>query len=373
MKKFGLLAYYTVWSVLLTNQVYASTFNSTKYRAGGPKSTVISLSPALDAQKPLALTDYSGFVESSGFLYGAISKSWAVKFSYKDRTPVAWYKIDSTLSVPVLLDGKFIVLATQSGQIIKYNADSGELVWNTKLQSYASKKLLLSSGLILTQDSSGNVVAINYLTGQKSWISKLSNFNDIDVRDTNSIVVSGRKLYVGATRTVEVFLVRNGEKLGQYLTPEVGGKFGAIVGDISFVSGVVIFGRYDGLVFAFKEDNFSQLIWKRKLDSGVTSLQASAGVLHAGSANGYFYRMDLKSGKIIWKIELGAAVASSIVGDNNIFVNSVDGLIVKLQRSSGKLVWIDHLRARVETSPFIFDNQVFFTSSLKNVYGFSLR
>ena len=222
----------------------------------------------MDLRKPLGLSDYSGFVVQGDEIFGSLSTEWSVKYSLSKRKVLTWYKTLHPLSIPLYVSGNTVVAATRRGEIIRFDREDGRVVWKTKIQTYASKKIISDAGLLYIVDASGSVVAISFETGQKKWLTKLSNFAEIDVRDNHAFIARGRKIYVGNRKTVEVLNASNGNKLGEYITTPIEGKFGAIIGSLSFADGSIIFARYDGTIFSFDIDGYSDLRWKRDLKIG---------------------------------------------------------------------------------------------------------
>jgi outer membrane protein assembly factor BamB len=337
-----------------------------------PKTQVFVLSPDLDHKKPLGLSDYSGFIVEGDEIFGSVSDHWTVKYSLSKRKAITWYKTNHPLSIPVYLSGNSLVVANRRGEVIKFNRDDGRVVWKTRVQTYASKKIVADAGLLYVVDASGSVVAIDFETGQKKWLTKLSNFSEIDVRDNHAIAVRGRKLYVGHRKTVEVLNSSTGNKLGEYVTPAVQGKFGAIVGSLSFADGSLIFARYDGSIFCFDVDSYSELRWKRDLRSEITSLNFEGGILNVGTSKGKFYTMEHKTGKVLWDRAFSDSVSGSFAADRYIFVHTANGYIAKLVRSTGEVVWADSLNGRVFAEPFISESEVFYSTGAKNIYGYQL-
>ena len=193
--------------------------------------------------------------------YGSLSTEWSVKYSLSKRKVLTWYKTLHPLSIPLFVSGNTVVAATRRGEIIRFDREDGRVVWKAKIQTYASKKIISDAGLLYI-DASGSVVAISFETGQKKWLTKLSHFAEIDVRDNHAFTVRGRKIYVGNRKTVEVLNASNGS-VREYITTPIEGKFGAIIGGLSFADGSIIFARYDGTIFSFDIDAYSTLRWKK--------------------------------------------------------------------------------------------------------------
>ena len=120
----------------------SETGNKTIY-SKGKRTNLLVMSSELDKKKPLAVSDYSGFVLRGDELFGGVSPNWAARFNFKSRKPMTWYSIEAPLSVPMLVSGNAVICATRNGEVYRFDVESGKLVWKTKLPSYASKKLVV--------------------------------------------------------------------------------------------------------------------------------------------------------------------------------------------------------------------------------------
>ena len=325
------------------------------------RSTLVKLSESLDSQKPLGVTDYAGFTLDGDEIFGSISPSWLVKYDLSDRMPKEWFNTDSELSVPAIVRENFVLAATKNGSVTKYDRDSGSLIWKTIIQAKAIKQIQMSLDTAFILDARGGVVAIDLKTGSKRWLTKISSYSELEIRDLVGIKLKNGNLYVGSRKTVVVLRLNDGKKIGEYSTPTVRGKFGSVIGDISFVADSIIFGRYDGYVFSFNFNKFSDLIWKKDIGGQISHLQHKSGIIYVGTVKGDFYLLDAKTGKEIWKKSFGETIQNSHVSLQYLYVNSSAGLIAKVRKSDSKIEWVDHL-----------DGRLFRNHSLMKTRSFSL-
>lgn len=358
------------WAVLLIILAGAADGASSSRKAY--KSDLIVLSPELDSRRPLALTDYSGAVLESDSLFSFSEGGFAFKFDLETRTPRVWFPVGSKLSVPAVVQGQNVFLATMAGDIFSFNHDSGALNWKTRLDSYVVKRILISNGMLYFVNAGGNVGALEESSGEQKWLTQLINVSNLEVRETGAIAQERERLYVGARSTVEVFDVKSGERLGQYQTPKIAGKFGAVIGNIVFRADSVVFSRLDGFVFSFDKNKYGDLLWSRDLKSSISASLIENSIVNIGLSSGHFLTLDARSGKQLWKTEIGGAISQIKPVGSYLYGTTSDGLVVKLEKASGELVWIDHTQARMFSPPFVFENSIYFVSTMHNIYGYAL-
>ena len=66
------------------------------------------------------------------------------------------------------------------------------------------------------------------------------------------------------------------------------------------------------------------------------------------------------------------SISGSFAADQYVFVHTSNGTIAKLIRSSGEVVWSDHINARIFSEPFIVEDEIFYATGSKNIYGYHL-
>ena len=330
------------------------------------------MSPALDRVKPLANFNYSGFVLRRNYIYGHVNAKNAVKWDIELNQPKAWYHLDESLSVPMLVTGESVLAATKSGAVYKFQDATGKVLWKAILPAFVSKKMVIDGGFVYALDSAGNLACIELSTGEKKWIRKLDNSAEVDIREVRGLSLSAGNVYVGNVGTVEVFEANTGRKLGKYNVSKYVGKFGAIIGDISFTSNSIVFARHDGWIFSESLDNYSKNRWKHRLPSQISSVVSEGNLIYVGTTRGKLYSIDLNTGKLFWEREIGSAIGGIFVGLKDVYANTYDGLIMSLRRENGALNWSDNLNGLILTSPFVHNKQIFFTTTLGNIYGFKM-
>ena len=121
------------------------------------------------------------------------------------------------------------------------------------------------------------------------------------------------------------------------------------------------------------------LYWEFDADAGFSKncLSVADAVLFASTLKGECYAIDVSSGRSLGRIELGGAASYCVpaISGNNLILTSTgnrSARIVKASLVSGLIKW-DRFVGFVESSPVIYDNDVFVCSVNGKVYRLSLQ
>jgi outer membrane protein assembly factor BamB len=116
----------------------------------------------------------------------------------------------------------------------------------------------------------------------------------------------------------------------------------------------------------------SKIRWKRRREGEISSLNSKSGTLYVGTTKGDFSLLDIRTGKVIWSKNFGEPISGAHIGLNYLYIHSTGGLVAKVKKSDSKIEWIDDLDARLFSTPFTFDGEIFYSSGAKNIYGYKL-
>ncbi|MCX7677621.1 MAG: PQQ-binding-like beta-propeller repeat protein [Spirochaetes bacterium] len=220
-----------------------------------------------------------------------------------------------------LLVGNAIVTATPSG-IIAASDKGGTSLWQVKLPSKVESTPVADEKTVYVATTKGELLALDSTTGKLRWRK------DID----------GPVLFSAKPLRVEDKIV-------------VATSFGSIE--------------------AFT--NKGELLWKRKLESGVFSSPAYyRGVIYVGAADRGVYALSSKSGEILWKYiaDSRMVVSSPVVDRELVFVGCYSGSFYALAAKDGKLKWKYKAPSPIVTTPVVWDDKIAIASMNGEIAAF---
>ena len=139
-----------------------------------------------------------------------------------------------------------------------------------------------------------------------------------------------------------------------------------------YADGTVYFGSADGFIYA-AEAKSGKEIWKYKTLGRVRSAPAVAGgVVYVGSMDGNLYALEARTGQLKWKFKTagdaffptGEVQSSPTVADGRVFFGSRDGHLYAVDAETGQKKWaFSHDGAWCVSTPAVWDGLVFAGSS----------
>ncbi len=98
------------------------------------------------------------------------------------------------------------------------------------------------------------------------------------------------------------------------------------------------------------------------------------GIVYAGSLTGYFYAVDLKTGKEIWNFfsKLGFSAPAAISG-GRVFVADSDGFFRALDAKTGKPLWTVETGGAMNAAPGIYKDRVLVTAESGELYALDVE
>lgn len=94
------------------------------------------------------------------------------------------------------------------------------------------------------------------------------------------------------------------------------------------------------------------------------------GIAYVGSADGYFYAIDLIKGREIWEFPATGAVESSpTVSDGRVCFGTGKGILYCLDSKDGREIWRFQAKAEILSSPVVEDGVIYFNSADDKLYA----
>ncbi|MBI5875974.1 MAG: PQQ-binding-like beta-propeller repeat protein [Deltaproteobacteria bacterium] len=93
-------------------------------------------------------------------------------------------------------------------------------------------------------------------------------------------------------------------------------------------------------------------------------------IVYVGSADGYFYAIDLIKGREIWEFPTTGAVESSpTVSDGRVYFGTGKGILYCLDSKDGREIWRFQAKAEIISSPVVEDGVIYFNSADDKLYA----
>lgn len=340
------------------------------------RAALISLVPARNEVKSLALTDFGGWAYFSDLLVGSYSQDWLAAFSYS-RKQFTWFApAEGELSVPPALIGSSLVVGFRNGRLSKIDPLTGKNLWSIELDSYPNRAIPMVGSTLLVATASQILYAIDFQTGKTEWLYDSGFPEGIVVASQSPPITRDGVVYLGLT-TGELAAVdlKSGTELWRFNPVYSEGRFKDLVGEIGAGKEHLVVARYDGFIGGIRVGDSStkvEVLWRHLLGSITTSLFRD-GRFYVSTAAGDLICYESTSGKQIWKTTLGDSVGRMTSDENTLYFAGNTGLVGAVDQRSGRLLWYDELSAKLSVQPAIIEDKIYFATGLKNLYGYSLR
>jgi outer membrane protein assembly factor BamB len=330
-----------------------------------------------DLVKPLAATEFGGWVLAADVLVGSLNKQWVTGVSFKDRKHLWWYKTDVLVSSPIAVFSNWVVLGLQDGRIIKIDARSGEKVWESSVAHAASRRFVLSGNDLFIFTINNQLFSLNFQTGKSNWVYESNQAAQrLTLRHAASPVVANGKVYLGISDG-EVHAVdqSSGQLLWRVNPAYSDVRFQDVVADMMIQGTKLIVARYDGILASLELEGSpsDRVVWKNQYPS-LTVAKLHDGIVYAGGLNGTVFALEALSGKQLWSMQTGQSVDSLTVGDKVLYAAGTKGRISALAlRNSGEVLWSDDVESSFAFDPIVFEGKIYFISPMKLLYGYKLQ
>ena len=331
------------------------------------------LAPELDREKPLAVADYGGWVESNGVLLGSLEDEWLTGLNLPGLNPKWWKKSPGAQTCPPASFGNWAIFGFRNGSIWKVNALTGEKAWEQKLDSFPARRIKKAGNQLLVVTASQTIYALDSESGSVNWVYDSNASDGLTVRTLAAPTVHQDRVYYGVSSGEVIALnLKSGERIWTHNPAFSEARFHDVVGEILIIDKILLVTRYDGVMAALNLNNPKQSVWDKpvKLNS-ITDSSFRHGRLYIGTHNGYIYAFNPVNGQQLWQSHLGVSISSITAGETKLYVTSTQGRIAALDISKGDLLWYDQVEGLITGSPIYIGNNIYFQTGLRNFYGYS--
>lgn len=262
---------------------------------------------------------------------------------------------------PALLRGD-VYAAGQDGQVARYDADNGKLIWRIETGQKLSGGVGVGNNLVVVGTGKGEVLAYD-ANGQPLWQARVSSevVGAPQVADATVVVRTGdsRIFALDAADGKRKWVY---QRAAPALT--LRGATGVVV-----TRGAVFAGFPGGKLVALDLGN-GNVGWEANvaLPRGATELERIADVIglpvvdgnvvYAVAFQGRVVCFDIASGNPVWAREM-SSTAGLAVDQRNVYISDARGAVHALDKASGASVWKqDKLFARQLSAPRVLNGYV---------------
>ncbi len=337
------------------------------------RTGMIKLAPDLDDSKPIGAIDESGWTLATDVLIGSVDAEWVGAYHLKTKTFAWWLKVSESLTAPAEVFGSWAILPLRDGRLIKIETQTGKQLWEARLTRFITAKPTLSGNVLLAYSVDQKLYAIDFQTGQSLWIYDTGSVANLLLRAGAGPVVSGNEIFLGTTEgDVRSVSLNSGKENWKFEPSREDFRFKDVVGEIGIGNHQIYVARNDGLVFAVDTLNRpSDVLWKETFPSVTTSAYRD-GTFVIGCINGDLVAIQASSGRQLWKVNVGPSVKTITIGEKAIFVGGSQGRITAVASGNGQLLWHDDLQGILTRQPVVADDQIYFATGLKVLYGYKV-
>ncbi|WP_176737034.1 outer membrane protein assembly factor BamB family protein [Oligoflexus tunisiensis] len=337
------------------------------------RTGMIKMDPLLDAQKPIGEIHESGWTMATDVLIGSVDPEWVGAYHLKSGSFTWWLKIPESMTAPAEIFGSWAIIPLRDGRLLKVETQTGKQLWESRLSRFVTAKTTLSGNVLLAYSTDQKLYAIDFQTGQHLWVYDTGTTANLLLRAGSGPVVAGSEVIFGTTEGDVRSVSLNSGKENWRLDPSREDfRFKDVVGEIGLGNHQIYVARSDGLVFAVDTlHRPSDVLWKETFPS-VTSSSYRDGTYVVGCINGDLIALQAGTGRQLWKVNIGESIKTITIGEKAIFVGGSEGRIMAVSGANGQILWHDDLEGIVTRQPVVVDDQIYFATGLKVLYGYKV-
>ncbi len=317
----------------------------------------LSFSLALAALLVIAGCSKDKDVEPPAALVNFPSKL-AVKHLWGDKVGGGKKQAKLRLGLGPAVDAGLVFAASDKGELIAVNLDTGRKVWLKKLKLPLSAGPGAGFGMVVVGSSKGTVVALDGATGRELWRARVNSELLSEPAITAKVVV-----FRSVDGRLQGFDSSNGHELWsvEQQVPRLSLRGTAIP---VTTKDVAVSGFDNGKVMAVNLTT-GDTVWDTALASphGRTELDRLVDIdsavrvvgenVFAAGFQGRTAMLALDSGQIWWAHDM-SSYRGLAVDEENLFVTQSDGVVVALRQRDGSELWRnDKLKRRGLSTPAV--------------------
>jgi len=285
------------------------------------------------------------------FAYDAIylaSRDGEVK-SLSPETGKKIWDVELESSQPLRLSGGLstagnqLFVGSENGVIYALNAQSGEIVWSSKVEGEILSTPVTDGGLVMVNTSEGHLIALDQATGEQRWTIS-SEVPNLTLRgDSSPVAISGGVFWGTPSGRLAAAISSRGQMIWQQTigTPKGATEIERLVDVDSapvVIGGILYSIGYNGELVAI-DLRTAKAAWKRPYSSS-TDMATDGGRLFIVADHDHLVAVDARSGTELWtnnQLE-NRLLTSPVVINGYLVVGDSEGYLHWIDRSTGQFV-----------------------------------
>ena len=262
---------------------------------------------------------------------------------FDDGRQVWRISIDQALSGGVGSDGKLVVVGTSRGEVLAFDAATGNAAWKTRVNSEVLAAPAVGGGLVAIRSGDSRIFGFEASDGKRRWIYQRST-PALSLRSYAGVAMAGRVVLAGFPGGKLVALSAENGALSWEATVTLpkGATELERIADITSLPVIrereVCAVAYQGRVACFDMTNGNPL-WSREISSSA-GLDMDAKSLYVTDEQGSILAFDRSNGSSLWKQDklFMRGVSRPLVLGRHIVVGDAQGIVHLLNRDDGSFV-----------------------------------
>jgi outer membrane protein assembly factor BamB len=315
----------------------------------------------------------------------------AVKtMSLKDGDVTNSINLDATISAGIGGDDKLWLFATRDARVIAVNAETGKVLWSSRVPSEVLARPLLYRGSVLVRTVDGQILSLDAKDGSVHWSYK-QVLPSLTLRGNSEPVLAGDRIFVGLDNGRLIALATDtGDVLWDIVltVPEGRSEIQRLVdidGQPELYGHTLYAVSYQGRLVAIDVDH-GQFLWSRPFSS-YSGITMDDRALYSTDDHGHVWAIDRNTGATLWvqkALTARQVTRPVLMGNDYLVVGDYDGYLHVMSRFDGHFVGRvrvgddddfenTHVNYGILVPPEVINNQLVVTTRDGGVYAYTYK
>jgi outer membrane protein assembly factor BamB len=294
---------------------------------------------------------------------GNTSQTGVAASDLADKLEILWkFDAGSIEGTAAIVDG-VVYVGSQNEFVYAVNLADGNMKWKYKAGAPLKVGMAVSDGAVYAGDEDGKLHCLDTKSGAKRWVF------DTEAEITSAPNFFFDNLVFGAGNET-LYCLNKGKGGDPLWTFKVPG--GPVLGSPAIIDGKTFVAGCDSTLHVIDVKNGKET-GRVELDGQVGATPALVGdFLYVGTMTNAVQAINWKEGKVAWSYESMKRpqpfYASVAVTADLVLAGSRDRSLHALDRQSGKVKWVFPTGGKVDSSPVVVGQRVYFGSGDGKLY-----